>query len=149
VTWTGEPRESWRPDLLHWQTGTSCCTPSCSRQNYSSVIRFESSMQATDGAVSLLAPEWKARRDSARPNILPLALRVPGRDVIVAFGLTSQMLHSGRSTGCRAMHMDPGRILEHCEVEVEAGTECHLSIASCLCSRLATGQLRLSNRWHT
>jgi trehalose/maltose hydrolase-like predicted phosphorylase len=95
-------------------------------ENYSSVIRFESSMQATDGAVSLLAPEWKARRDSARPNILPLALRVPGRDVIVAFGLTSQMLHSGRSTGCRAMHMDPGRILEHCEVEVEAGTECHL-----------------------
>jgi trehalose/maltose hydrolase-like predicted phosphorylase len=95
-------------------------------ENYNSMIRFESSMEATEGAVSLLAPEWKPRRDSSRPNILPLALRVPGRDTIVAFGLTSQMLHSAQGTGCRVMHMDPGRIMEHCEVELEAGTHCHL-----------------------
>ena len=95
-------------------------------ENHTSVIRFESSMEATDRAVSLLAPEWKARRDSARPNVLPLALRVPGRNTTVAFGLTSQMLHSARGAGCRTMHMDVGRIMEHCEVEVEAGTHCHL-----------------------
>jgi trehalose/maltose hydrolase-like predicted phosphorylase len=104
--------------LLHSVTLTT--------ENYSSEITFESSMEAREGAVSLLAPDWKARRDSARPNILPLALRVPGRDTTVAFGLTSQMVHSGRLAGCRALHMEPGRILEHCEVEVEAGTECHL-----------------------
>jgi trehalose/maltose hydrolase-like predicted phosphorylase len=94
-------------------------------ENHSSVIRFESSMEA-DRAVSLLAPEWKARRDSTRPNVLPLALRVPGRNTTVAFGLTSQMVHSARGAGCRTMRMDPGRIMEHCEVEVEAGTQCHL-----------------------
>jgi kojibiose phosphorylase len=95
-------------------------------ENHSSAIRFESSMEATDRAISLLAPEWKARRDSARPNVLPLALRVPGRNTRVAFGLTSQMLHSGQAVGCRTMQMGVGRIREHCEVEVAAGTHCHL-----------------------
>ena len=95
-------------------------------ENHSSMIRFESSMEATDRAVSLLAPEWKARRDSARPNVLPLALRVPGRNTTVAFGLTSQLLHSAPDAGCRTMRMDPGKIMEHCEVKVEAGTQCHL-----------------------
>jgi trehalose/maltose hydrolase-like predicted phosphorylase len=104
--------------LLHSVTLTA--------ENYKSVIRFESSMEATDQAVSLLAPEWKPRRDSARPNVLPLALRVPGRNTTVAFGLTSQLLHSARGAGCRAMRMAPGRIMEHCDVEVEAGTTCHL-----------------------
>ena len=96
-------------------------------ENYSGMIRFESSMEATEGAVSLLAPEWKVRRDSERPNLLPLALRVPGRDTIVAFGLTSQVVNSKRGAGCRALHMDPGRIQEHCDVEVEAGARCHLN----------------------
>jgi trehalose/maltose hydrolase-like predicted phosphorylase len=96
-------------------------------ENYSSVIDFESSMEASAGAVSLLAPEWKVRRDSARPNILPLALQVPGRPTVVAFGLTSQMVHSRRGPGCRVMDIEPGRILEHCEVEVEAETHCHLN----------------------
>jgi trehalose/maltose hydrolase-like predicted phosphorylase len=96
-------------------------------ENYNSVIHFESSMEATAGAVSLLAPEWKVRRDSARLNILPLALRVPGRDTVVAFGLTSQMVHSRRGPGCRTMDIEPGRIMEHCESEVEAGAHCHLN----------------------
>jgi trehalose/maltose hydrolase-like predicted phosphorylase len=96
-------------------------------ENYSSVIHFESSMEARVGAVSLLAPEWKVRRDSARPNILPLALRVPGRDTVVAFGLTSQMEHSSRTPGCRVMDIETGRIMEHCEAEVEVGAHCHLN----------------------
>jgi trehalose/maltose hydrolase-like predicted phosphorylase len=95
-------------------------------ENHTSVIRFESSMEATDRAVALLAPEWKARRDSARPNVLPLALRVPGRNTTVAFGLTSQMLHSSHGKGRRTIRMDTGSIMENCEVEVEAGAQCHL-----------------------
>src|SRR5215470_566501 len=39
-------------------------------ENYSSVVRFESSMEVTEGEVSLLAPEWKVRANSARPNLL-------------------------------------------------------------------------------
>jgi trehalose/maltose hydrolase-like predicted phosphorylase len=105
-------------------------------ENYSSVIHFESSMEATANAVSLLAPEWKVRRDSARPNLLPLALRVPGRDTVVAFGLTSQMVHSKRAPGCRAIDIEPGKIMEQCEVEVEAGAHCQLNrIASVFTSR--------------
>ena len=95
-------------------------------ENHTSVIRFESSIEATDRAVSLLAPGWKTRRDSTRPNVLPLGVCVPGRNTTVAFGLTSQMLHSARSGGCRTMHMHIGKITEHCEIEVKAGTDCHL-----------------------
>jgi trehalose/maltose hydrolase-like predicted phosphorylase len=95
-------------------------------ENYTSMIRFESSIEATAGAVSLLAPEWKARGDSTRPNILPLALRVPGRDTIVTFGLTSQM-HSAHGQGCRAMYIEPSRIIEHCDAELQAGAHCHLN----------------------
>jgi trehalose/maltose hydrolase-like predicted phosphorylase len=104
--------------LLHCVTLTA--------ENYSSLIQFESSMEASEGAVSLLAPEWTPRRDSARPNVLPLALRVPGRDTTVAFGLTSLMVHSAPGAGCRAIRMNPGKIMEHCEVEVGPGTDCHL-----------------------
>jgi trehalose/maltose hydrolase-like predicted phosphorylase len=104
--------------LLHSVTLTA--------ENHSSVIRFESYIEAEDRTFSLLAPDWKPRTDSARPNVLPLALRVPGRDTTVAFGLTSHLLHTGRVAGRRAMHVDRGRILEQCEVELEAGTECHL-----------------------
>src|SRR5690242_9608522 len=94
-------------------------------ENHTSMIRFESSMEA-DGAVSVLAPEWRARRDSARPNVLPLGLVVPGRDTTVAFGLTSQLLHSAPGAGCRTMRMDPGKIMEDCDIELEAGMQCHL-----------------------
>jgi trehalose/maltose hydrolase-like predicted phosphorylase len=95
-------------------------------ENYSAVVRFESSMQATAAEVSLLAPEWKARKDAERANILPLALRVPGRDTIVVFSLTSQLEHSAHGTGCRAVQMYADRIMEHCEVEIQAGAHCHL-----------------------
>lgn len=95
-------------------------------ENYTSLVRFESCMEVTDGAISLLAPEWTARKDSARPNVLPLALRVPGRDTTVAFGLTSHMVHSAHGAGCRSMHRTPTKITEHCEIELQAGTECHL-----------------------
>jgi trehalose/maltose hydrolase-like predicted phosphorylase len=95
-------------------------------ENYSAVIRFESSMQATAAEVSFLAPEWKARKDAERANILPLALRVPGRDTRVVFSLTSQLEHSAQGTGCRTVQMHGDRIMEHCEVGIQAGAHCHL-----------------------
>lgn len=99
---------------------------SLTAENYSSVVRFESSMEIAAADAALLAPDWKPRSDSARPNVLPLAVRAPGRGTIIAFGLTSQMLNTRGLSGCRAMHMDPRKIMEHCEIELEVGTECHL-----------------------
>ena len=95
-------------------------------ENYSSVVRFESSMEVADGAVSLLAPEWIPRSSSARPNVLPLGLRTPGRDTTVAFGVTSQMLNSTNVAGCRRVDVNERRIMEHCEIELDVGQECHL-----------------------
>jgi len=94
-------------------------------ENYSSVVRFESSMEMTEGEVSLLAPDWKVRTNSARPNLLPLAVRAPGRDTVVVFGVTSQLI-SPHGGACRRLDENDGTLTEHCEAEVEAGTECHL-----------------------
>jgi kojibiose phosphorylase len=95
-------------------------------ENYSSVVRFESSMEVTEGEVSLLAPGWKVRVNSARPNLLPLAVRTPGRDTLVVFGVTSQVMGSNHGGACRRLESKEGTITEHCEAEVEAGAECHL-----------------------
>ena len=95
-------------------------------ENYSSIVRFESSMEVTEGGVSLLAPEWKVRANSARPNLVPLAVRVPGRNTLVVFGVTSQVMNAKDSGTCRRLESKDGTITEHCEAEVEAGTECHL-----------------------
>lgn len=99
---------------------------SLTAENYISTVRFESSMVATDAEISLLAPTWKARSDSARLNILPLAVRVPGRETTVTFGVTSQIIHSGMSAGCRTLEMDQRSIMEYCDVEVQPGGECRL-----------------------
>jgi kojibiose phosphorylase len=90
-------------------------------ENYSSVVRFESYMKVADGAVSLLAPEWKTRVSSARPNVLPLALRAPGRDTTVAFGVTSQMASSSDITGKRAVGVNERGIVDDCKINVEVG----------------------------
>jgi kojibiose phosphorylase len=99
---------------------------SLTAENYTSTVRFESSMAANDTEVSLLAPKWKARSDSARPNILPLSVRVPGRETTVTFGVTSQMTHSGSSAGCRTLETGQRSIMEHCDVDVQPGGECRL-----------------------
>jgi trehalose/maltose hydrolase-like predicted phosphorylase len=94
-------------------------------ENYSALVRFETSLQLGPGAVSLLAPEWKTRIGSARPNLLPLAMRAPGRDTSVAFGVTSQMFSSDGG-GRREVDIGERRIMEHCEIQMEGGTECQL-----------------------
>ncbi|HUI84863.1 MAG TPA: glycosyl hydrolase family 65 protein [Candidatus Binatia bacterium] len=95
-------------------------------ENYNSVIRFESSMETTDLNVPVRVPEWRPERNASRPNVLPLELEVPGRHETVAFGLASQLLTSSRAAGRRAMYKDRRKIMEACEVEVRAGTHCHL-----------------------
>lgn len=94
-------------------------------ENYSSVVRFESSIEMTEGEVSLLAPEWKVRANSLRPNVLPLAVEAPGRDTVVVFGVSSQVISFHGGT-CRRLETNNGTLTEHCEAEVEAGAQCHL-----------------------
>ena len=99
---------------------------SLTAENYTSIVRFESSMAADNAEVSLLAPTWKTRSDSARPNILPLAVHVPGRETAVIFGVTSQLIHHG-TLGCRALDTDARSITEVCDVKVQPGIECRLN----------------------
>ncbi|HET7209504.1 MAG TPA: glycosyl hydrolase family 65 protein [Terriglobales bacterium] len=99
---------------------------SLTAENYSSAIRFDSSIEVPEGAVYLAAPDWKMRADSARPNVLPLAMRVPGRDTTVAFGVTSQLLGSNLSGGKREVELDQRLVSECCEAQLELGGECHL-----------------------
>jgi trehalose/maltose hydrolase-like predicted phosphorylase len=94
-------------------------------ENYSSMVRFESSLEVAEGT-SVLAPDWKVRASSARPNVLPLAVRVPGRDTTVAFGVTSLILSSTDVPGKRVVALDPRRITERCEIQLEVGSECQL-----------------------
>jgi trehalose/maltose hydrolase-like predicted phosphorylase len=108
-------------------------------ENYSAVVRFESSVQVASGVVSLLAPDWKTRNRSARPNVLPLGLRAPGRDTSVAFGVTSQMLSGSDGAGTRDVDISDRRIMEHCETEVKVGSECQLTrLVSIFSSREST-----------
>src|SRR6185312_5022216 len=99
---------------------------SLTAENYSSAVRFESSMEIGESAASLVEPDWKTRCSAGRPNVLPLTVSAPGRDTTVAFGVTSQMLNSGQIAGRRMVNINGRRISEHCEIEVEVGGECHL-----------------------
>ena len=99
---------------------------SLTAENYSSAVRFESSMEIGESAASLVEPDWKTRCSAGRPNVLPLTVSAPGRNTTVAFGVTSQMLNSGQIAGRRMININGRRISEHCEIEVEVGGECHL-----------------------
>jgi trehalose/maltose hydrolase-like predicted phosphorylase len=104
--------------LLHSVTLTA--------ENYSSVVRFESSIEIASGAVTFPAPDWKPRRSPERPNVLPLVLRSPGVEVNIAFGVMGQLLASTGTVGERVIDVDERRIVERCEMNAEIGTECHL-----------------------
>lgn len=95
-------------------------------ENYSSTVRFESSIEVTSDAVPFLAPESRLRSHSAQPNISSLALRSQGRDATVAFGVASQVLNSAGTAGMRTEAVGPSRILPRCELSLEVGKECHL-----------------------
>ncbi|MBV8477892.1 MAG: glycoside hydrolase family 65 protein [Acidobacteria bacterium] len=94
-------------------------------ENYSATMRFESSIEVPRSA--LPAPSrWKARRSPERPNVLPLALKCPGRDIEIAFGAASQLLTTTASVGERLVEMDERHIVERFQLKVTVGTECHL-----------------------
>jgi trehalose/maltose hydrolase-like predicted phosphorylase len=95
-------------------------------ENYTSMVRFESSMESPDGAASLLARHWQARTSSTRSNILPLVLCASGRGSTVALGVSSQILNSSHTAGRRTVTVNGNRITEHSEIEVGVGAECHL-----------------------
>src|SRR5215469_1624068 len=63
-------------------------------ENYSATLRFESSIELPASLLAVPSAGWKARRSAERPNVLPLALKTPGRDVEIAFGAGSQLLTS-------------------------------------------------------
>ena len=95
-------------------------------ENYSALVRFETSIEVPSNTVILPSTDWKPRRSPERPNVFPLALRAPGRSTIVAFAVTSQMLNSINTAGTREVDADERRIVEQCETEAGIGSHCYL-----------------------
>ncbi len=95
-------------------------------ENYSATLRFESSIEIPPSALPSPSPAWKTRRSPERTNVLPLALRCPGRDIEVAFGAASQLLSSTATTGERQIEIDERRIVERFNIRAGIGTQCHL-----------------------
>lgn len=97
-------------------------------ENYSGEVRLETSIELAPGVpASPPREEYKARRNATRPNVLPLALRSPGRDITVAFGVASQVSASGgHDAGQREIGITKRRITERFRVPAEIGAEYRL-----------------------
>ena len=76
--------------------------------------------------MSSMPADWKTRRSPERPNVLPLALRSPGRDVSIAFAAASQLLTSAAAVGERQIEVDERRVLERFQINAEIGMQCQL-----------------------
>lgn len=98
-------------------------------ENYSAVLRFESSIEIPPGVMSSMPADWKTRCSPERPNILPLALRSPGRNVSIAFAAASQLLTSAPAAGERQIEVDERRVLERFQINAEVGMQCQLGRA--------------------
>ncbi len=96
-------------------------------ENYGGEVRLETCIELAPGVLSYTpSEEYKARRNATRPNVLPLALRSPGRDIIVAFGAASQLITAGKDAGTRDMEIAERRITERFSVDVEIGADYRL-----------------------
>jgi trehalose/maltose hydrolase-like predicted phosphorylase len=95
-------------------------------ENYSGTVVFESSMELAPSLEPFLPPDWKTRRPADRPNVLPLALRTPGREYRVAMAAASQLLTSASAAGKRDIELQDRRVLERFEVSAPVGAECQL-----------------------
>ncbi len=95
-------------------------------ENYSATVRLETSIELPAGLEPVLPPDWKTRRSPERPNVLPLAFRVPGTNHTLAFAVAGQLLSSGTTDGKREIAIEDRRIVEHFEAVAEAGAECRL-----------------------
>jgi hypothetical protein len=59
--------------------------------NYSGTIQIETSIELPPGLDPSLPPDWKARRNAERPNVLPLAFRMHAPDQhTLAFAVSVQ-----------------------------------------------------------
>ena len=97
-------------------------------ENYSGEIRLENSIVLPpDVQASPPREEYRARRSATRPNVLPLALQSPGRNVTVAFGAASQ-LHAadGQDAGRREIDISERCFVERFTLQAEIGAEYRL-----------------------
>ncbi len=93
-------------------------------ENYSGEVRLETCIELAPNVLSFTPSEdYKARRNATRPNVLPLTLRSPGRDVVVALAAASQVITRGQDAGTRDMEITERRITERFRLAVEIGTE--------------------------
>ncbi len=93
-------------------------------ENYSGEVRLETCIGLPPDVLSVTPPEtYKARRSATRPNVLPLTLRSPGRDVVVAIAAASQVVTHGQDAGTRDMDITDRRITERFRLEVDIGAE--------------------------
>ncbi|MFB3812796.1 MAG: glycoside hydrolase family 65 protein [Terriglobales bacterium] len=96
-------------------------------ENHSGEVRFETCIELPPAVLAVGPPEeYKVRRSATRPNVLPLALRSPGRNITVAFGAASQMVGAGQDGGSREIEIGERRITERFKVAVEIGADYRL-----------------------
>jgi kojibiose phosphorylase len=96
-------------------------------ENYSAHLRLECRIAlAPEVRAWTPSEEWKTRQAATRPNILPLALHAPGRDVVVAFAASSQLQSASSSPGRREIELDQRSITERFSIELEIGAEYRL-----------------------
>jgi len=89
-------------------------------ENYSGKVRVECVIALAPDALSWAPPEeWKTRHSASRPNVLPLALRLPGRNTAVAFAASSQLRSAGRAEARREIELSERQIVENFEIEAE------------------------------
>ncbi len=110
-------------------------------ENYGGEIRLEMSIELPANVLSFApSEEYKVRRSATRPNVLPLALRSPGRDVVVAFAAGSQLITRGHDAGTRDIELTERRITERFRVDAEMGADYRLDrLISVHTSRDAAG----------
>lgn len=95
-------------------------------ENYSGTIQLETSIELPPDLDPSLPPDWKARRNAERPNVLPLAFRMHAPDQhTLAFAVSGQLLCPGFNA-IREVSIEERRIVERFEGSTEPGAECQL-----------------------
>ncbi len=93
-------------------------------ENYSGEVRLETGIELAPNVLSFTpSDQYKARRNATRPNVLPLSLRSPGRDIVVALAAASQVVSHGDNTGTRDIEITERRITERFRLDMEMGGE--------------------------
>ena len=96
-------------------------------ENYSSVVRFQTSIELAEGVVPRSTEAWKLQSNSVSPTVLSFEVRPAGRDTTVNFGISTQIFSSGRAVGKRTVETSNKRITENQEIGIETGSELQLN----------------------